>query len=214
MRAQRVNADVAALLQPSHALWADADEAAVSLSKAPLAMQPSPWMQGAYAARTWGGVTEARLRALHNGDVVAVRASWKAPRAATSSRGADAFPDACAIMLPFVPDAPIFMGGEDAWVNLWLWRADGVGPFTLTAAGIGTSERIADGVVSAAADYADGSWSVVVARPLDPNAPERHVPLRPGTSWQVSLCVWQGAQAERAGLKSFCPAWTDVALDP
>ena len=214
MRAPRVNATVDALLRPGHEVWAGAEEATLSLSRAPLAMQPSPWMQGAYQGRTWGALTEARLRAVHNGEVVAVRATWQAPDPATSSRGAGAFPDACAVMLPFVPDAPVFMGGEDAWVNLWLWRADGVGPFTLTAAGIGTSERIADGVTRTAADHAEGRWQVVFARPLDPGDGDHHVPLRPGTPWQVSLCVWQGAQGERAGLKSFAPAWTELALEP
>lgn len=212
MEAERVNLQDAALLDPGHSVWAGVAPAELGLSEAPLGMQPSPWMQGAYAERAWGGVASARLRAVHNGDTLAFHVTWSADTKATSSVGAGDFPDACAIMLPFVPDAPIFMGGEDAWVNMWLWRADGVGPFALTSAGIGTTERVNDGAVRAAAAYAEGAWNVVLARALEPPSTRDHVPLAVGRTWQVSLCVWQGARGERAGLKSFSPAWTELVL--
>jgi len=212
MQAIRVNVDRTALLDPSHAAWGDAPAQAMQLVKAPLAMQPSPWMQGAFEGLAWGALTRAELRLVHNGEALAARASWAVPERAERSLGANEFPDACAVMFPFVRDASIFMGAEDAWVNMWLWRADGHGPFAVTAAGIGTSQRVDDGVLEAAGAYRDGAWQVVWTRALDPGNGRDHVPLRPGTRWQVSLALWHGARAERAGIKSFSPTWTELEI--
>ncbi len=212
MQAIRVSADRTALLDPSNASWRTAPAQAIQLVKAPLAMQPSPWMQGALQEVGWGALTRAELRIVHNGDVLAARASWAVPERAVSSVGANEFPDACAVMFPFVRDASIFMGADDAWVNMWLWRADGHGPFAVTAAGIGTSQRLDDGVVEARGVYEGGTWAVVWTRALDPGNGRDHVPLRPGTRWQVSLALWHGARAERAGIKSFSPTWTEMEI--
>lgn len=212
MRAARVSVDSHALLDLSLGEWQAAPEQRLQLVQAPLSMQPSPWMQGAFKERDWGALTRAGLRALHNGEVLAVRVAWAVPEPARSSVGANEFPDACAVMFPFVRDASIFMGADGAWVNMWLWRADDYGPFAVTAAGIGTTQRVDDGLVKASADYRDGSWQVILSRPLGPANRRDHVPFTPGTSWQVSLALWQGARAERGGIKSFCPTWTDVEL--
>lgn len=212
MQANRVDIDSASLLDPSQAVWREAPPQRLQLVQTPLSMQPSPWMQGAYQGRTWGTLSSASLRLLHNGDVMAARVEWAVPNPVKSSVSPNEFPDACALMLPFVRDASIFMGKDGAWVNMWLWRADGFGPFAVTAAGIGTSQRIDDGLVEATAVYAEGGWQVAFTRPLQPQDRTDHVPLRPGSSWQVSLALWQGATADRAGLKSFSPTWTELEI--
>lgn len=212
MQANRVDVDSKALLDPSQAVWSKAPSQKVQLVQTPLPMQPSPWMQGAYRGATWGTLSSAGLRLLHNGDVVAARVEWAVGSPVKSSTSPGEFPDACAVMFPFVRDASIFMGEDKAWVNMWLWRADGYGPFSVTAAGIGTSQRIDDGVVKAAAAYAGGRWQVVFTRPLQPENRTDHVPLKVGSTWQVSLALWQGSTADRAGLKSFSPTWTDLEI--
>ncbi len=212
MQANRVTVDRKALLDPSDAAWSGAPAQVLQLVRAPLTMQPSPWMQGAFQDLTWGDLVRAELRLVHNGEVLAARVSWAVPVSAERSLGANEFPDACAVMFPFVRDASIFMGAENAWVNMWLWRADGHGPFAVTAAGIGTSQRVDDGVLEAAGAYRDGTWEVVLTRALDPGNGRDHVPLRPGARWQVSLALWHGARAERAGIKSFSPTWTELEI--
>ncbi len=214
MRANRVTLGSGALLDPTQAAWDGAPAQTLHLVQAPLVMQPSPWMQGAYRDLAWGALSSAELRLLHNGEVLAARVEWAVATAAESSLGPNEFPDACAVMFPFVPDAPIFMGADQAWVNMWLWRADGYGPFAVTAAGIGTTQRVDDGVLKAAASYAGGRWKVVLARPLAPSNQRDHVPLKAGTTWQVSLALWQGSRGERGGIKSFCPTWTALEIAP
>ena len=59
MQAIRVSVDRASLLDPSHASWNEAPAQAIQLVKAPLALQPSPWMQGAFQDLAWGALTRA-----------------------------------------------------------------------------------------------------------------------------------------------------------
>lgn len=214
MRASKVKADTKTLLDPAHSVWRRTRAQTLSLVPTPLPLQPSPWIQGAFAKEKWGGLTKASLRMLHNGEVIAARLEWTVSKPATSTTGPDEFADACAVMFPFVKDAPILMGAEHQWVNMWLWRADGFGPFAVTAAGIGTSERIADGVLKAHARHRHGKWEVAFVRPLAPAHERNHVPLKPGASWQVAVALWHGAAQERAGLKSFTPAWTSLEIAP
>lgn len=214
MRASKVKADTKTLLDPGDSVWRKASAQALSLVATPLPLQPSPWIQGAFKDEKWGGLSKVSLRMLHNGDVVAARVEWAVEKPAASTVGPDEFADACAVMFPFVKDAPILMGAENQWVNMWLWRADGYGPFAVTAAGIGTSERIQDGVLKANARHHDGKWQVVFVRPLAPAQERDHVPLKPGSPWQVAVALWHGAAQERAGLKSFSPGWTSLELAP
>jgi len=213
MLAHKVTAAKADLADPTSAVWAKGQVMPVSLIPTPLVLQPSPWLVQAFDGRSYGKLAAAGLSFLHNGQLIAARVEWSVPTPAVSTRGPDEFADACAVILPFVRDAPLItMGSVDQWVNMWLWRADSVGPFTVTAAGLGTTQRIQDGVLEAKGIYRDGRWHVAFVRLLAPGTSQDHVSLKPGTPWQVSLALWQGANQERAGLKSFSPGWMPLEI--
>lgn len=212
MRVFRTSTDTKALLDPTSSAWDGAKAQTFDLTPTPIALQPSPWIQGAFEKEKWGRLAKANMRMLHNGESIAVRVEWTVETPATSTTGPDEFADACAVMFPFVKDAPVVMGSAGQWVNMWLWRADNFGPFAVTAAGIGTSERASDNALQATARYKDKSWQVVFARALEPANTRDHVPLKPGTGWQVAVALWQGANQERAGLKSYSPHWTDLEI--
>jgi DMSO reductase family type II enzyme heme b subunit len=214
MRVAKVNVEAKKLLNPASESWQSAEAQSLELRPAPLALQPSAWIKGAFDGLKYGQLSASKLKALHNGRVVAVRVEWAVPEPAKTTEGPNQFADACAVMLPFVRNASfITMGSEHEWVNMWLWRADGFGPFAVTAAGLGTTERINDGVLEARGLYQDGRWHVVFVRPLNPGKPRDHVPLKPGISWQVNLALWQGSGQERGGLKSIGPNWTEINLE-
>lgn len=212
MRAPKVNADTRTLLDPTHSVWKDAPEHSFDLVPTPLPLQPSPWIQGAFEKEKWGQLSKAGLRMVHNGQMIAARLEWAVAVPSMSTKSPDEFADACAVMFPFVKNAPILMGAENQWVNMWLWRGDGYGPFAVTAAGIGTSQRVDDGVLKANAHHGDGRWQVAFVRPIAPVPDRDHVPLKAGMRWQVTVALWHGAARERAGLKSFSPTWADLEI--
>lgn len=212
MQVIRVSVDTESFFEKNSKLWRQAKAHVFNLSPTPLSMQPSPWIKGAFSGQEWGKIGKATLRMLHNGDSIAALLQWQVKQPATSTRGADEFCDACTIMFPFVKDAPITMGSDHEWVNMWLWRADDFGPFSITAAGIGTSERLKDHTLRARGHFTDGSWRVTFVRTMDPRQSREHVPLKPGMQWQVAVGLWEGSNQERAGLKSFSPSWTSLDI--
>lgn len=212
MQATKVSADTQTLLNEENGLWKHAKAHVFKLEATPLAMQPSPWIKGAYIDHEWGQIAQASLRMVHNGHSIAARLEWQVDQPATSTESADEFCDACAVMFPFVKNAPVIMGSEHQWVNMWLWRADDFGPFSVTAAGIGTTQRVRDNMLNVKARYHNGSWRVVFVRDMQPHETRDNVPLKAGMQWQVAVALWQGSYQERAGLKSFSPGWAELDI--
>src|SRR3972149_10864252 len=120
------------------------------------------------------------------------------------------FRDGAGILFPFLETARINnMGSKNEPVNAWCWQAGIEQPFNVTAAGLGTTRREekSSGLVRPA--WADGRWTVVIARPFAVPEPEKNVALAPGMKKLVGFAVWEGAHGERAGAKSFCGEWKE-----
>ena len=157
MRVAKENLEKKALLDPTSKFWQRAEMQKLELRPAPLALQSSQWIQGAFQGVKYGKLSAAKLKALHNGKVVAVKVEWAVSEPAKTTEVPNQFADACAAMLPFVRNASfITMGSEREWVNMWLWRADGFGPFSVTASGLGTTQRIDDGILESQGVYQEG----------------------------------------------------------
>lgn len=197
------------LLAPGGAAWDEITEIRVPLSPTPLDAQPSAYVRASWARHAHGTLASVNVAAATSEGALYLRLRWHAesPRAAITDN--DSFADACAIMFPLRgDDAPLAtMGSPDRPVQAWHWRAGTEAPFVVTASGLGTVTRMPHQPVTVAAEWARDRWSVVFRRSFDAVG----VPLKLGAVVPAAFAVWQGWNAERAGLASHTPAW--LALD-
>lgn len=173
----------------------------IQLMAAPPSIQPGGYVSKAYADRSEPGTQWADLVVESRGNGWHVFVAWPCPeRRTNTTTDVDRFSDAAAILAPTTPDAPMMtMGNQDAPVDGWLWRADRTQGMRVTAHGFGTSERLdlpAHATVNGA--WAEGRWGVSFDLP----AWESLSRLR-----LIGVAIWQGAAAERAGLKSVSTNW-------
>ncbi len=212
MRARRVNAgeDLASL---DADCWRSAAVEVVSLAPAPVGSleRLSPLM----ARRVdHGAVRSLRVQAVHDGARVAVRVGWETP-AANTITDLDRFADAVAVMFPVHAEAAaITMGAAGRPVNAWYWRAGDVALCDVLAEGLGTSRRRAPErtALTSRSRHVDGAWQVTLVRPLLVDAEAAR--FEPGARTGVAFSVWDGGNAERAGLKSTSMVFSDFELEP
>jgi hypothetical protein len=69
------------------------------------------------------------------------------------------------------------------------------------------------GRVQGKATWKDGTWHVVMRRPLSSEEQENEAKLAPGRIQTVSFAVWNGENKERNGQKAIAP-WFQLSLDP
>lgn len=128
----------------------------------------------------------------------------------------DTFPDGAALLFPMDGDAPILtMGDKQHAVNAWHWRADlgDVGRNNV-ARGLGSTVLSEKSHIVCRAVWQSGVWRVVFARPLSvPDQKAEAVQLKPGQDLRFGVAVWQGQNAERAGIKAFSQAWRTVTIE-
>lgn len=172
----------------------------VRLVSAPTGFQPGGYVPRAYADRVEPLTTRIDVEAeAREGFRFALR--WRCPDAVVEAGGDPRrFVDACALLVPSVPDAPwITMGAPGLPVEGVLWRADRPRPWAIRAEGLGGVERSeppADWTVQAR--WTEGHWLAEFVLPAWPALAAQR---------QFALAVWQGARAERAGLKSVSEGW-------
>lgn len=100
---------------PDDPLWQQATAVEVPLSAQMVAkpMWPSP------------SVKSVTVRALHNGDELALLLEWADDTRNDSSLRLDEFRDSVAVQFPLVEGQPFFcMGQQGGNVNIWHWKAD------------------------------------------------------------------------------------------
>jgi len=214
MRARRVAATDADLLEIDQIFWTGPDAHAIVLTPAPVALVAGVSSQIALS-RGHGKVQRISTRMAHNGATLSIRLEWEDPSRDDRIQDLDRFVDAAAVLFPLLEDAnPLTMGDEKNPVNAWLWKADRDEPFDVIARGFSTSERrpgSSSGLVARGL-HRDGAWTVVFQRPLQPGGGE-FVRFDPGGSMRVAFAVWEGSNAERAGQKAVSGAFLDVNLD-
>lgn len=74
------------------------------------------------------------------------------------------------------------------------------------------TSKQAQGRIQGSATWKDGTWHVVMRRPLAAADPENEAKLIPGRVQTVSFAVWNGENKERNGQKAVAP-WFQLALD-
>lgn len=189
---------VSDLLSPRAAAWKDAAEVTLPLQPTPLDVQPSAYVQKAWAGRERGNVPTVAVKALAAGDQLVLRLQWAAADPRHTINDNDVFADACAVLFPSNgKDAELStMGSPAKPVTAWYWRAGAATPYVATATGLGTVSRETKHSLQASGEWQNGTWQVVLAGPAK--------------SARIGVAVWSGAASERAGLKSHTPTWHDI----
>jgi len=204
------------LLDPDDLAWVRADEDPLQLIGAPAGLQPTAAIRNTWAGRKIGAVEQVRVRAVHNGEFLAFRLEWNDPTRNDSLTDTTAFQDAAAIAFPVSPDAvAATMGGPNAPVNAWHWRADEkAGGRQVVAEGIGTTRSVDPSEVYASGAWTSERWRVVIARALRMETSAPVIQLAPGQITRYAVAVWDGAHQERGGIKGFSGDWRELRLAP
>lgn len=214
MKAARVKVASAVLADPAARPWARAASETLRMVPTPLALvrEVSPFLAG---SSDHGQVTELSVALLHNGEALALRLSWAAPKPVNSLVDLDRFVDGVAAIFPLAEGASaVTMGSPGRPANAWYWKAGADAAWDVIAEGYGTSRRSAGAALglSARAVHDDGHWQVVLQRPLDAGA--GHVRFTPGGSGGIAFAVWSGDNRERSGRKSFSGEFLPLELAP
>lgn len=207
--AARHKGDAAALRAPRADAWGAAATVTVPLEPTPLDAQPSSYVQRAWTGRPYGTAKSVELRAAVAGDSLHIRLEWAAPEPVRSITDNDVFPDACGVLFPTDGrDAELStMGSDEHPVQGWHWRSGAPQAYTIVARGLGTVERLDTHQLVADAEWADGTWAVVFARPL--SAPGVDF----GAGVPMGCAIWTGAAGERAGLAAHTPEWLRLRIE-
>ncbi|MCB1685207.1 MAG: hypothetical protein R3E82_21510 [Pseudomonadales bacterium] len=176
----------------------------INLIAAPPAIQPGGYIRQAYADHIQPQTRLLDVSVESRGAGWEIFLSWSCVEAVSKTASdVNLFCDAAALLAPATVDAPLMtMGSDAAGVDGWLWAADREGCLRIQAMGLGTVERTPpppDVRVSAA--WIDQRWGVKFELPDWASLSQRR---------QIGFAVWQGASAERAGLKSVSPAWIPI----
>lgn len=177
----------------------------LTLTAAPPALSPGGYVARAYADHVTPTTAEVDFAAGTEHGTWTIALSWHAPRPVRALDGDPArFLDAAALLVPTTEAAQAMtMGAPEDPVEGVLWRADAERPLRIAARGWGTVERqAAPAEWTVDARWKDGFW---------------YVTFRLG-AWtaldhfrRLAVAVWQGAERERAGLKSVTAAWMPLA---
>jgi DMSO reductase family type II enzyme heme b subunit len=174
----------------------------IKLVAAPTAIQPGAYVSAAYPDGAPPATPNAVLmvdRTAGGGWVVNLAWLCASPIDEIKS-DTDRFPDAAALLVPAQADTPLMtMGYPQHPVEGMLWRADRDAPIKIVAEGFGTVVRHAP----PAGWATKGSWEkgARTARFEIPNWPALAAQKRLG------VAIWQGADRQRAGLKSVSADW-------
>lgn len=170
---------------------------------APAGMQPGDYVPSAYGRRFLPATPIIKCETSKKGEDRLIVLSWLAMEpVALSLTEPDRFADSAALLVPETAASPLItMGVPGAGVSGVLWRNGWDRPICIKAAGLGTVVREPAPVDwRAQGSYAQGRWRLEF---------HLHWPLLE-TMQQFGVAVWQGAQHERAGLKSITPGWVEL----
>lgn len=75
------------------------------------------------------------------------------------------------------------------------------------------TSKQSQGRVQGKAVWKEGTWKVVMQRPLESTDPENEARLAPGRIQAIAFAIWNGENKERNGQKAIAP-WFQLAIDP
>ena len=172
------------------------------------------------------------VRAMYNDKMVAMLLEWddrtkSIPGDEAAEKLADApiAEDGVAVQLPVVipkeMEKPYFgMGDATHPVNIWHWKSgtkDAAETVSLlNSKGFKEIEkRDAAGVgLKSKGSYGDGTWRVVITRPLTTSAPDKDIQFSEGRFIPVAFAAWDGSNNGEKGSKHTMTTWYWLLLKP
>ncbi len=217
------NTTLATLLDPTATVWQQAVATTIPLTGTPAAMQPTAAIRNSWADRPIGATSELSVASLHNGVELAFLLRWQSANPTMDNGDNSVFPDGAAVALPLVENAPLMtMGAPGAGLDIWFWRADqGDTGREISAEGPGSTETLNTDRIHSKSQWQGGTWSVVIARSfagsviarsLAGSGHDQTLALSPGETTQCGFAIWQGANEERGGIKSYSADWLELQL--
>jgi DMSO reductase family type II enzyme heme b subunit len=206
--------DTDALLDPNGSVWRGAAVAELKLMGTPVGLQPTGAIRNTWIDRKIGAVSAVAVAAVHDGSQLAFRLEWRDPSEDRAVDDPTAFVDAAGVLLPAAVGAPsMTMGAPGLAVNAWYWRSDEDGRGRhVVAEGLGTTRTVDVESVRGRGLWQGGRWRVVIARALRVATAGPVAQLRAGESTGFAVAVWDGAHAERGGIKAFSGDWQALQL--
>lgn len=214
-------------LDPNDRSWLEAKPSRIQLAPQKLLSQP----QGG------GAITFVEVQSLFTEDSIFFRLRWSDQTKNNYLEVGNNFIDACGLQFPLNgTDLPsLLMGEKGKPVNIWRWNAatreserspkyhsgfrhpqamDESVVFLATtedliAEGFGTLTRQQKQTVETNSHWESGYWTVVFKRKL---AVQDGTEFKRGMVMPVALAVWDGANADRDGAKSFS-VWHSLLLE-
>jgi len=195
------------LLNPLSKAWAKVDGIGVDLSPTPIGMQPTKAIRATFENKKYGLIEKATVQAVHDGEHVMMRVTWKDAHKDDRVKDNDSFVDQMALMLPLTENSIFLtMGSMKDPVELWRWKADQETPQQIQATGVGTTDNIDDDALESNGVWDDGEWQVVLKRKMVTPS-EKSANFVVGETQRCSLAIWAGHNQERAGIKSISMRW-------
>ena len=185
-----------------------------------------------------GAILEASVAFLHDGEEFAMLIRWQDPTRNDSPVLGSGSPDGVAVQFSAEKNPPVFaMGAHHEPVHIWHWkpfdRGDTAGLLDLLqnpphadypvyrsspthvalagmAEGPSSAQLLADAglTVRAAPQWRNGTWSVILRRPL--TAMNRgEMAFVPGQPLSVAFAIWNGSAGDHRGEKS-TTIWHDL----
>jgi DMSO reductase family type II enzyme heme b subunit len=184
------------------------------------------------------------VRALHNGDELALRLRWHDPSRSPEPRwqewqerllatmepreggptGPQVLPDAFAVQFPrTIPegmDRPYFlMGTAREPVYLWYWQSEPAQAYEAVARGLDRIEPIGSEhqQLQAEAVWDEGEWRLVLRRPLEPAGDRGQLAFETGRAIPIAFYAWDGDNSEsgtRGAIGSWHYIWLDEPVGP
>lgn len=170
-------------------------------------------------------------RAYYNDKEIAILLEWDDrtqsipgdPKAADIAEG-EVTPDAVAIQFPItIPqemEKPYFGHGDSAWpVNIWYWNGGEAGAAQVTkllnTTGFKNKEErdFAKSGLIAKGVYDNGTWRVVMKRPLVTGEKDKDIQFLEGKSIPIAFAAWDGSNGEK-GSKHTMTTWYWILLKP
>lgn len=176
----------------------------LSLIAAPTGMQPGNYVKAAYADASTPATPSLDINVMASGGSWEIHTRWACAQPNSTVSGyTDRFADALAILVPCAQEANwITMGSPEAPVEGILWRADRDGLIRIGAQGLGSVQRQPSPAGwRVKSEYSKGVYTLMWLFPKWENL-ERFK--------RCGFAVWQGAQHQRAGLKSVSAGWVDL----
>lgn len=212
---------------PNDKAWLEVKPSRIQLAPQKLLGQP----QGG------GAITFVELQCLLTEDSIFFRLRWQDKTKNTYLEVGNNFIDACGLQFPVNgTDFPsLLMGEKGKPVNIWRWNAgtreserspkyhtgfrdpkaideSAIFPARtedLIAEGFGTLTRREEQTIQANGNWESGYWTVVFKRKL---AVQGGTEFKRGMVMPIALAVWDGANSDRDGAKSFS-VWHSLLLE-